>query len=389
VNGNRLSLSLLAAIAVLSSICLGQENGSLPVRHVVYEFENELKEAIGEIIVEGEDGGLLLLASDGQLVPIKGAEIKRVTELSEPFTVIEDKELEAKLKAELPQGFRTIVSEHYVIGYNTSDAYAKWIVGLFEKLYKAFYGFWESKDFKLQKPKFKLVALVFATKQDYIQYAEKEVGRASESIIGYYNQNTNRVTTFDLTGISGLVAPGARISTPDLVVQVLSQPQAERNVATIVHEAVHQLAHNSGLQTRLADNPLWVSEGLATFFETPDPNSSRGLGKIGKLNVFCFQNFRDYYKRRGPGSLSRMIGSDSRFRDPTTASDAYAECWAFNYFLLKKKSKEYVAYLKHLSSFTPLGSQDEETRLKEFKQFFGDDLESLDNAFIKYMASQQ
>ena len=41
-------------------------------------------------------------------------------------------------------------------------------------------------------------------------------------------------------------------------------PDWERNVATIIHEATHQLAYNSGMQRRYADNPMWVSEGLAT-----------------------------------------------------------------------------------------------------------------------------
>ena len=54
---------------------------------------------------------------------------------------------------------------------------------------------------------------------------------------------------------------------------------------TIVHEAVHQLAYNSTLQRRMADNPYWVSEGLATYFESPDLNSLRGWRNIGAINT--------------------------------------------------------------------------------------------------------
>ncbi len=35
----------------------------------------------------------------------------------------------------------------------------------------------------------------------------------------------------------------------------------------LTHEMTHQLAYNSGLQKRGVMYPLWVSEGLATFFE--------------------------------------------------------------------------------------------------------------------------
>ena len=40
------------------------------------------------------------------------------------------------------------------------------------------------------------------------------------------------------------------------------------NVATTVHEAIHQLMFHTGLQTARVQYPLWISEGLATAFET-------------------------------------------------------------------------------------------------------------------------
>ncbi len=384
--GLRSSLIAFAiAISSVPSATLSQD--SYPVRQIIYEYQNELREAVGEVLVEGEQGGFLILAGDGQLIPIQSREVKRVQELQGTLSVLDGAALEATLREELPEGFRFLSTEHYVICYNTSDAYAKWLSGLFERLYRSYYSFWETKQFKLQKPRFKLVAVVFATRQDYLAYAEKEVGRAAESIIGYYNQNTNRVTTFDLTGVSEFATQKTRVSTPELIASVLAQPAAERNVATIIHESFHQLAHNSGLQTRLAHNPLWVSEGLATFFESPDPSSSRGLGKIGIVNTFCLRNFRSYFPTRPKDALQKMIKDDSRFRDPASATAAYAESWAFNYFLLKTRHKEYVAYLKHLSQLPPLGTQDADVRLEDFQQFFGDDWDALDRAFIKFIGN--
>ncbi len=88
-------------------------------------------------------------------------------------------------------------------------------------------------------------------------------------MIGYYNLQTNRVTMYDLTGVDDLRQNRRRTSSASHVNQILSQPEAERTVATIVHEATHQLAYNSGLQTRFADNPFWVSEGLRFILRRP------------------------------------------------------------------------------------------------------------------------
>ena len=45
---------------------------------------------------------------------------------------------------------------------------------------------------------------------------------------------------------------------------------------TVIHEATHQIAFNCGLHTRYADNPLWLTEGMALYFETPDLRSRSG-----------------------------------------------------------------------------------------------------------------
>jgi len=45
------------------------------------------------------------------------------------------------IAVELP-GFKTHQTQHYLIHYNTSPAYAKWVGSLFEGLHKAFYNYW-------------------------------------------------------------------------------------------------------------------------------------------------------------------------------------------------------------------------------------------------------
>src|SRR5262249_24044876 len=143
-----------------------------------------------------------------------------------------------------------------------------------------------------------------------------------------YHMQTNRMTSYDLTGVeaAGLNERGAAAK----INQILSQPGAERTIATIVHEATHQLAFNSGLQVRYADVPFWVSEGIAIYFETPNLESTKGWRNIGGVNHVNLDNFHQYAARRPPGSLEQLLSEDKRFRDSATAADAYAEAWALN-----------------------------------------------------------
>ena len=271
-----------------------------------------------------------------------------------------------------------------MVCYNTSRAYAQWTSSLLERLYKAFANYWQNQGLELHEPEFPLVALVFDGQASFAQYARPEVGEGADSIIGYYNLKTNRMTMYDLTGIetAGLANDrnaAARIN------QILSQPGAERTVATIVHEATHQLAFNSGLQVRFADVPFWVSEGIAIYFETPNLESTKGWRNIGGINRVNLVNFRKYLPRRTAGSLELLLSDDKRFRDPATSADAYAEAWALTYYFLQTKSEAYLKYLALLAEQKPLIDLSPAERIKQFKRFFGEDLMSVENDFLRYM----
>ena len=89
------------------------------------------------------------------------------------------------------------------------------------------------------------------------------------------------MTMYDLTSIDRLRRPGDKRLTTAQINAMLSRPEGERTVATVVHEATHQMAFNCGLHTRYADIPVWVSEGIAMYFETlEDPGLMKVAAKI-------------------------------------------------------------------------------------------------------------
>ena len=156
-------------------------------------------------------------------------------------------------------------------------------------------------------------------------------------------------------------------------------------VATVIHEGTHQLMFNTGMQTRFSDTPLWINEGLAMYFETPDLKSSRGWGIIGNVNPMRLHHFRANLASRAPDSLVSMLSSDKLFQDPDQKLLAYSESWALCYFLLNKHSKPFVEYLKHMSKKEPQKFDSPQQRLDDFKKFFGEDLNALDREFIQYV----
>jgi hypothetical protein len=351
------------------------------LEHARIRRGGEEQDLAGQVEVEAADGGILLLAPDGGLHPIAKEDLISRRSDERPFKPLSQAELARQLARELP-GFHAHQTQHYLIYYNTSPAYARWVGSLFEGLYKAFYNYWTRRGAVLHEPQFPLVALVFNDSSAFATYARSE-GVDASSMIGYYNLRSNRMTMYDLTGVEAAGLPersaAARIN------QILSRPGAERTVATIVHEATHQLAFNSGLQVRFADVPFWVSEGIAIYFETPNLESTKGWRNIGAVNRVNLVGFRKSLGRRTAGSLEMLLSDDKRFRDSATNADAYAEAWALNYFLLRTRSDAYVKYLASLAEQKPLIDVTPAERIKEFRKFFGEDLAGLEDEFLKYM----
>lgn len=348
--------------------------------HVAFKRDGKEHRIAGQLLMEAADGSLMIESDDGAISVVTAEELQEHTADEVAFVPLGPEELSQRLLAELPEGFEVHATSRYLICYNTSGAYAQWCGALFERLYKAFTNFWSRRGFDLHKPEFPLVAMVFADRESYRAYARAELGDAVNDIIGYYNPRSNRMTMYDLTGNEALRQPGDRRGSASQINQMLARPEAERSVATVVHEATHQIAYNVGLNVRHVDTPLWVSEGIAVYFETPDLRSAKGWSTIGGVNEVRLAAFRQYLSRRPADSLISLISDNARLRDPRQAGDAYAESWALTYFLLNQRGEQYFAYLKR---FTQPRSDDAQTRLEEFRQAFGDDLERLDADFVR------
>jgi len=338
----------------------------------------------GRIVVEAVDGGVLFETRDSALWIVQPEEQVERSKDDVPYAPLPRTELAAALLKELPPGFETLETKHYLICFNTSRAYAQWCGSLFERLYSGFSNYWSNRGFNPTEPEHPLVAVVFADRVSYARYSRGELGDRVDSIIGYYSLRSNRMTMYDLTGTAGTSASRGSAAQ---ITRTLAQPDAAKTVATIVHEATHQIAFNCGLHRRYADIPLWLSEGMAVFFETPDLDEGKGWRTIGDVNRARLFTFAAYARRRPADSLLSLLRENTRMQNAQTAVDAYAEAWALNYFLINARSKQYQAYLQTMAAKKALVSTTPEERLAEFRAAFGDDLAQLDRDFLSYVGN--
>jgi hypothetical protein len=191
---------------------------------------------------------------------------------------------------------------------------------------------------------------------------------------------SNRVTTCDLTGLAAQRRPGAPAGAG---LEILASPAASDLVSTLVHEATHQMAFNCGMHRRLAPVPLWVSEGIATYFETPDLKNSRGWRGIGMVNRPRLERFLQVHQA---GDLEAIVSSDEPFRSAEEAVDAYAAAWGLVRHLLETRRAEFIEYMRMLAAKRPLADDSPRQRLAEFEAAFGATPAKLEDAVVKALA---
>jgi hypothetical protein len=336
----------------------------------------------GNVVVEAVDGGLLLELADQRLEIVSPEAIlarEPIAGSGEPPTA---RELGRRILAELPDGFDQLSTKHYLICFDTSRAYAQWCGGLFERLHEAFANFWRQAGFEVHEAGRPLVVVIFADRQRYEAFAAEDLGAAADRVVGYYNLLSNRVTTFDLTGSDAITRrPGRSAGRAGL--EILARPEAAGLVATLVHEATHQTAFNCGLHRRLAPVPLWVSEGIATYFETPDLASDRGWRGIGGINRPRLDRF---LAAQRPGAIPAIVLEDEPFRRADEALDNYARAWALTYFLVQTRREAFVSYLRTLAEKPPFAADSPEIRRREFLDAFGSTPEELEEPLLKFIA---
>jgi len=366
-------------------LALGHFSCALAVEHVLVNVDGREQKFSGKVVIEYPAHSMLLETDEGAIWRISVDTILQRTSDTAEMVPLDKEQLAERLLQEMGPSFRVHESKHYVVVYNTTSKYAIWCSSLLEKLQRGFLAFWKKRGAKVHEPESPLAVLVFNNKASYIHHAKAELGPSAGNAIGYYSFQTNRIVMYDLTGSQALLRRNTRRGSTKDINALLRHPDAESLVATIIHEATHQIAFNCGLQTRFVDNPVWLCEGMAVYFETPNLSGKRLWSGTNKVNYSRWDRFRKNVRNGKAASLKTLIADDNRLRHPSTAVDGYAEAWAWNYFLIKWHPKEYTKYLAALAKKPLLIQDDRETRLADFQEHFGENLQDLEAEFFRRM----
>ena len=342
----------------------------------------------GRVIERDTGGNVVLEERDGRWRVLQAKDMLEQTSDDVAFEPYTHEELKKRLKAEFPKEFRIVETQRYVIVFDTTIAYAKWCGELLEQLDTAFLEHWREKGFELTEPEFPLVAVIFADRGNFVRCTAPEVGPAVTQINAYFSQDSNRIVFYDLTGLE--VYGGVRGTTNKRIREIMSRPDSAKAVSTFVHEATHQISYNCGLLQRHSACPIWVSEGIATLYETPDFNSVKAWSSDLKVNQLRLNHFYRYIVERNPQEPAKqLVESDEPFQlaSNTMLLDAYATCWTMTHFLNAEYGDKLVEYLKVISEKKPFLRDDKETRLRDFESVFGKDWDELHRTLFLYAGS--
>ncbi len=308
---------------------------------------------------------IALLSRDGRLLQEKPDEVKNFRKGSNTFSPLTAAEMRDHLQRELGPRFEVIGTGHYLVAcpLGQKDRWAQ----RFEELYRSMSQYMNVRGFTMHSPQFPLVAIVWRTQPEMLQYAAHEGTNIGQGILGYYSLGSNRVTLFD---------QGAGHA---------DNAEWQRNYATVVHEATHQTAYNTGIHNRFAPPPKWVAEGLGTLFEAPGVwNSQLYTKQSDRINAGRLADFQQLTaKGFPPGILADLISSDRFFaQDPGAA---YALSWSLTFYLVETQPSEYAKYLAKTAALPQFEIYPSAKRMSDFTASFGADLKMFEARWLRYM----
>jgi hypothetical protein len=230
--------------------------------------------------------------------------------------------------------------------------------------------------------------LWFNDRSSYEDYSRQADGIRANPLKSYYSAKTNRVAVltdtaegFWMDNAADPFEQSHQVSASDYSDDPREEASPDLVRAMLAHELIHQLAFNTGLQTRGVEYPMWASEGMATAFEYiyRDPQLRDG-------NRYRQRTVLELYAHNRLIPLGQFV-SMSRISWPgLTDSEIYAQCWAFFDFLWHNRKPQLKQYLEQAGS-RRVGSVRPAVLVSEFTDCFGA-LDGLEIDWINWLSAK-
>jgi hypothetical protein len=307
---------------------------------------------------------------------------------------------------QLGPGFARTNTPHFVI---LSDCDRRWVqarADLLERTRTQFLRVANKLRLDPCPPSVRLVCILFNRRDAYLSFAMARDGMKSPWMVGYYSWRGNRVVYYNEASNEAFLAARDRITKARLDVrearesarQARNAENAEladrysaaadelesrireedarvsalvetAGASTTIHEAVHLLAFNTGVQRRDRDYPFWLSEGLATAFQTEFPRAAFGPDRSASMQWAPPAPSPPEAPMRPIAELITII--DSGTLDSAAVGTLYRQSQALFAHLYGKDGHAIAGYIEALNARPP-GRWTPAQHAALFTEHFGD-----------------
>ena len=313
------------------------------------------------------DNFVALLKNDGRIVTFGTSEAEDFKQLSGSFRSLNPPELRAQLRREFGKDYEVSGTGQYLVVHPVGQR-DRW-TERFEELYRSMLHYFSVRGFSTRPPEFPFIAIVFPTQMIYQKYLRDQKVKIGFDSLGYYDQTSNRVHLYDVTGGQN------------------QNSGWHLNESTVIHEAAHQTAFNIGIHRRYGDDPIWIVEGIGTMFEAKGVWNSRWYKSLGdRINRRQLENYRETVTQSTSLQiLQQQILSNGLFDQQPKL--AYAHAWALTFYLTEKEPVKFAEFLRRIRRRKAFSKYSPKERLADFQQVFGSDLQMFDARFQRFMAT--
>jgi len=320
-------------------------------------------------------------------------------------------------RSHLPGRFRELQTRRFIV---LSDADRQWTrlqAQRLERTHHQFQRFARRLGLEPLPLRHKLVCVLFADREDYQHFARTEDEVADPWIAGYYAPKHDRVVFYRGEANPSVVEARAKLREMRTEMDALAreadsatqeghpdqaevlrqqsrryrdhlQRESERvdafadqvSTSTTVHETTHQLLFHTRIQSPRIQYPIWISEGLATSFETDDTDGSFGPDHDYPTRRDAFSELlrsNDLIDLHGLVTLTRLAPTDEQ-----AIHTVYQQSYALVTWMNRFRRSELRHYLELMLSEPP-GPIGAERYREIFRDAFGD-IDRLQRAWLTH-----
>lgn len=301
------------------------------------------------------------------------------------FKLSADPDVVAATLTRLGRGFARRDTPHFVI---LSDCDLRWTQArgdILERTWAQFFRVADRLGLDACPPKHRLLCILFNQRDDYLAFGAARDGLKSPWVGGYYANASNHVVFYNDASSPAQVAAAEKLATArelsrkarekaaqvrrdgdeDHAIRLLTAADEhdirirdeERRLAGLtadvstsktIHEAIHLLAFNTGVQLRDREYPFWLTEGLATAFETDRPTAAFGPDRSAYP-----KRLEDYRRLLAEGKLpplaNLILVNDVSRVEADTVETLYSQSHALFAYLYSRDPAALGRYIKLLS----------------------------------------